>query len=91
MTIGEFAEAVTTYCLIHRASTTSRMRTEMHNRAVGGVPLSGHRFGRAEDVVYDDAATRLDPARIEVAKRLGLKLLVEGDHDHLQPLDWSAG
>ena len=29
--------------------------------------------------------------RIEVARRLGLKLVIEEDHDHLQPLDWQAG
>lgn len=26
-----------------------------------------------------------------IAERLGLKLIDEGDHDHLQPLDWRAG
>lgn len=29
--------------------------------------------------------------RAEIAGRLGLKLIAEGDHDHLQPLDWRAG
>jgi hypothetical protein len=29
--------------------------------------------------------------REERAMRLGLKLIDEGDHDHLQPLDWRAG
>lgn len=29
--------------------------------------------------------------REERARRLGLKLIDEGVHDHLQPLDWRAG
>lgn len=29
--------------------------------------------------------------RIEMAARLGLRLVIEGDHDHLQPLEWSPG
>jgi len=29
--------------------------------------------------------------RLDMAQRLGLLLLAEGDHDHLQPLDWKAG
>lgn len=32
-----------------------------------------------------------DAERTEMARRLGLRLIVEHDHDHLQPLDWEAG
>jgi len=91
VTVGEFAEACWAYCLLVGASTTSGFRSTKHNRDVGGVPFSPHRLGRGMDVVYDDLNTQSDPARIEVAKRLGLKLLAEGDHDHLQPMDWPAG
>ena len=88
MTVGEFAEAVSMYCVLHGGSITSWGRSTKHNTDVGGVPGSSHRFWRGADVVYDSppAATRA-----EYARRLGLKLLPEGDHDHLQPLDWSAG
>jgi len=91
MTVGQFAEAVYTYCLLHGASTTSGVRSTKHNAAVGGVPYSPHRFGVGMDMVYDNPATQQDPARLEVAKRLGLKIIQEGDHDHAQPLDWAAG
>lgn len=91
MSIGEFAEAVATYCLIHGGSITSWGRTTLRNKAVGGVPGSSHRFWRGADVVYDSTDVWKDPNRIEYARRLGLKIIAEGDHDHLQPLDWSAG
>lgn len=29
--------------------------------------------------------------REEIGARLGLRVLVEDDHDHLQPLDWKKG
>jgi hypothetical protein len=91
VTVGEFAEAAYIYCLLHGASTTSGVRSTARNTKVGGVPFSPHRFGRAMDVVYDDLNTQSDPARLEVAQRLGLNVIPEGDHDHLQPLDWAAG
>lgn len=91
MSIGEFAEAVAMYCLLHGGSITSWGRSTHHNREVGGVPGSPHRFWRGADVVYDDLNTQSDPLRLEYARRLGLKIVQEGDHDHLQPLDWAAG
>ena len=91
MGVGEFAEAVAMYCLIHGGSITSWGRSTKHNTDVGGVPGSPHRFWRGADVVYDNPATQQDELRIEYAKRLGLKLVAEGSHDHLQPDDWPAG
>ena len=88
MTIGEFAEAVSTYCFLHGGSITSWGRSTKHNKDVGGVPGSAHRFWRGADVVYD---LKPDITRLEYARRLGLKILPEGDHDNLQPLDWKAG
>lgn len=93
MTIDEFAEAAAQYCYMMRASVTSWGRSEKHNEQVGGVKNSAHRYFRGLDVVYDDPMLLAqDPSpRIETAARLGLKLIAEGDHDHLQPLDWRAG
>lgn len=91
MTLGEFAEAVAMYCLLHGGSITSWGRSTKHNADVGGVPGSPHRFWRGADVVYDDPTSQADPQRLEYARRLGLKIVQEGDHDHLQPLDWAAG
>ena len=91
MTIGEFAEAASMYCMIWGGSTTSWGRSKIHNEAVGGVSGSAHRFWRGLDVVYDDKATFTNPKRLIDATRLGLLLIPEADHDHLQPLGWAAG
>lgn len=98
MTIGDFAEAVAHYCLLLNGSITSWGRTRARNTKVGGAKFSGHLFFRGVDVVYDDPTmleanhpTFPDGVRIETARRLGLRLIPERDHDHLQPLDWTAG
>ena len=88
MTLGEFADAVRAYALITGASATSWGRTEKHNEAVGGVKYSAHRFWLAADLVYDGPPP---PDAVAVAHRLGLKLIEEGDHHHVQPLGWIAG
>lgn len=90
MTRGEFADAVYTYCLLTGGSTTSGIRSTKRNAAVGGVAYSPHRFGLGQDVVYDDYPSA-HPDGPEIAKRLGLRVLREGDHDHLQPADWIPG
>jgi len=91
VTIGEFADASATYCMLTQASETSGGRSAKHNAAVGGVLFSAHRFFRAKDVVYDDPASMSRDDRVALAVRLRLKLIVEDDHDHLQPLDWISG
>ena len=90
MTVPEFVDAVIRYCSMTRASVTSWGRTEGHNRAVGGVPYSAHRFWLGLDVVYDEPPGPRD-VPTEIAARLGLRLIDEGDHDHLQPLTWTKG
>lgn len=87
MTHHEFVDAVVTYGLMTGASVTSWGRTKARNSQVGGVPVSAHRAWLAVDVVYDTPV----PEGVEIGRRLGLRVLPEGDHDHLQPLDWSAG
>lgn len=91
MTLYEFQQSCIRYRSWSHGSVTSAGRTETRNAAVGGVRLSAHMFNLAEDVVYDDPAEHPLAQRIEAAKRLGLRLIHEGDHDHLQPLDWPAG
>lgn len=87
---AEFLAAVYAYLGRTGGSVTSWRRTEDHNRKVGGVPDSPHLQGLAVDVVYDlpavDATSRGD-----LARQLGLALIIEHDHDHLQPADWKAG
>ena len=87
MTVAEFAEAVSRYGMLMGASVTSWGRTLKHNTEVGGVTFSAHRFWLGCDLIYDGPVL----SKMETARRLGLKLIDEGDHDHLQPLDWVAG
>lgn len=89
MTLGDFAHAVSIYCAITNASVTSWIRSAARNERVGGVKYSSHQVGLGADVVYD---IPLDvDGRKEWAKRLNLKLIVESDHDHIQPMEWAAG
>jgi murein endopeptidase len=87
MSYAEFAEAVAQYCRLTGASVTSWWRTPSRNRQVGGVPHSAHLVGLAVDVVYDAPPPQTE--RQNWARRLGLKLIAENDHDHLQPLGWT--
>jgi hypothetical protein len=90
VTLAEFSEAALRYAALTGASATSWFRTAAHNHAVGGVVHSAHVVGLAVDVVYNDPVP-LMAERVEWAKRLGLRLVAEGDHDHLQPDSWVAG
>jgi hypothetical protein len=88
MRLGEFAEAVRSYCDSTSGSITSWIRTRQHNDAVGGCPESPHLTAFGADVVYD--APGHPAARKELAAYFGLVLIVEGDHDHLQPAGYPA-
>lgn len=89
MTRHEFHDAVLLYCVIVGASQTSGFRTPDHNQRVGGVIYSAHQADLGRDVVYDKPVA--DHYRIEWGTRLGLRVIIEGDHDHLQPLTWERG
>jgi hypothetical protein len=64
-------------------SVTSWGRTEVHNKAVGGVPGSNHLFFLGMDVVLDDMKKNVEFEKD--ADRLGLQAIFEQDHYHLQP------
>jgi len=83
-----FGELLYAYGLTFSASTTSWFRTVEHNAHVGGHPKSAHLAGLAADVVYDGA--RPGPEADAWLRLRGLKRLIEGDHDHLMPLDWGS-
>lgn len=88
MTPHDFASALIAYCAATAASVTSWGRTPKHNAAVGGVAESAHLIWTAADVVYD--ANGVPPPgvtahRDALAARLGLRLIHEGNHDHVQP------
>ena len=83
MTPAEFADVLRAYCAATGGSITSWGRTPKRNKAVGGVDDSAHLLWTGADVVYD-AGMAADPLRDRLALRLGLKLIHEGDHDHVQ-------
>ena len=77
-----FADKIEVLCRIWPVSVTSWWRSESRNKAVGGVHNSKHLKGLAVDVVLDPGA---DPGEfVEVAVKLGLRVLEEGDHFHIQ-------
>lgn len=84
MTPIEFASALMGYCYVTQGSVSSWGRTAKRNTAVGGVADSYHLDFLAGDVVYD--VPLLLEVRVKHAKRFGLKIIAEPDHDHLQPL-----
>lgn len=86
--IQEFWLAVYRYATRVRGSVVSGYRTFLRNRAVGGVAASRHLDGLAADVVLDEPLTHpiAVDARHRLAADLGIKLVVEDDHDHLQVL-----
>jgi len=69
--------------LVVAFSVTSWGRTWKRNRGVGGRGDTEHVGWRAVDVVPDDPSLR--PLAEEWCGRLGLVLVDEGDHWHLQP------
>jgi hypothetical protein len=89
MTVGEFAEAALLYCIVTNASEVSGRRTALRNAVAAGVAHSAHLAGLARDVQYDGEIPKAD--RQQWAGALGLRIIFEDDHDHLQPLNWPAG
>lgn len=80
--IQAFALAVYRYCVRFRGSVVSGFRTRSRNRDVGGKPDSLHLQGLAADVVLDFNGD--DDSRHVAAFDLGLRLVIEHDHDHLE-------
>lgn len=83
MTIGEFWQHVTTICHLFNLRVTSGPRSHHWNKSVGGVPDSYHLVGMAADLVPcrpEDKENLKD-----MAERLKIVAIDEGDHWHLQP------
>ncbi len=83
MTPFEFFSALQAYCGRTGASVTSYYRTPLHNASpeVKGHPNSLHMLWLAADVTYDQPIPRAE--RELAARRVGIKILIEADHDHL--------
>jgi len=84
MTKYEFMDKVDSALNIYPGSITSGRRSHKRNKRVGGHPRSLHLCGLAVDVVLD-SENKSDSVHFKVfCKRLGLKVVVESDHFHLQ-------
>lgn len=86
MTPTDFAARALFYASMMRGSVTSWFRTPEHNAKVGGHPQSKHMQGLGMDITYDGRPFYDAAVRSHFANRLGLSMLDEKDHDHLQPL-----
>jgi len=82
MTTGEFVEAILTLAREFRFSVTSWGRSPQRNAEVGGHPESWHRAWLAVDVVLD--APQDQERFVKRARRLGLQVVMEADHLHLE-------
>lgn len=77
-----FEDKIRCLALLFRLSVTSWLRSRKHNAQVGGVDDSRHLLGLAVDIVLDDMNERFSLQ--EKAKQLGLQVIIEGDHLHVQ-------
>ena len=68
---------------------TSGYRSAAGNQAVGGVKYSSHQFWLGRDILLDPGEDTV--MFTEAARRVGLKVLNEGDHLHVQPATWEKG
>jgi len=86
MTPLEFAEALMAYCAWSRGSVTSWGRSPERNAQVGGHPYSLHQIWLGADVGYHPNPKPAEDVARRMASRLGIRLVREGDHDHLQAI-----
>ena len=77
-----FDDKVLALCLIYDCSETSGYRTERRNKAEKGADDSRHKEALARDIVPDDRER--DHEIFHAARKLGLWVLIEPDHIHLQ-------
>lgn len=79
----EFHSSLIGFCYATGASVTSYGRTLFRNQTVGGSAESYHLQWLAADVVYDERPVKA--TRDRIARRFGLEVVEESDHDHLEP------
>ncbi len=89
MTPYEFLTSLMIYCTRLGGSVTSYGRTPAHDHALRPLNHPPHVAWVGADVVYDARPT--EELAVNEARAVGLKLLREVDHDHLQPLGWPPG
>jgi uncharacterized protein YcbK (DUF882 family) len=77
-----FEDKIRLLAVLFPLSVTSWLRSRKHNEQVGGVTNSRHLLGLAVDVVLDDT-TQTAEFRV-LAIQLGLQVIIEEDHVHVQ-------
>ena len=90
MTQGEFWATITWWVHFFNGRVTSGPRGAAANKRIGHAAHSPHLVGLGADVAYETTPPPV-AERAQWARRLGLTLVVEGDHDHLQPASWQPG
>lgn len=83
MNVIAFIETVLTLQIRYPFSVSSWIRAKAHNKTVGGVQNSYHLIGLGMDVILEDQSTVTDFKASALA--LGIKVINEGYHLHLQP------
>lgn len=83
MDAKEFTGHALTLAIRFRFSVTSWIRTPARNKAVGGQDNSTHLYGLGLDVILDNPVDA--PQFTATANKIGISVLDEGDHLHLQP------
>jgi hypothetical protein len=78
----EFMQKIISIALATNASITSWIRSQKHNKDVGGSEYSLHLAGLAVDLIFDTPADKL--LAIHYAERFDLTAIDEGDHLHIQ-------
>lgn len=89
MTPFDFLAAKMQLAARYEFRETSGYRCALDNAAVGGVHYSAHQYWVGTDIIPRGDIDRKE--LIEAARRLGLFALDEGDHIHLQPVEWLPG
>ena len=89
MTPHAFLDALMQLSARHLFRGTSGYRAPTSNLQVGGKLFSAHQYWLGQDIVLEAE----EPIEVfkESARRVSLLVIDEGDHLHLQPLDWKAG
>ena len=80
----DFWERVNDLCEKHNGSVSSGYRSKSRNTRVGGSEQSKHLTGWAADIVLDNMATAERDKFVIAAREMGLWVLDEADHIHLQ-------
>lgn len=91
MKFREFCSIIRTLQRRFGFSVTSWFRSPKRNKAKGGHPKSKHLRGLAVDAVLDDMKDEKQKAELTAAARaMGLGVVDEGDHLHIQVKKESA-